>query len=188
MTWADEQTIREIYLKPFELGVKKAGIDISYIKDDKGTWDTKAITGATGVMSAFNYIGNRWAGGDSSLLEKLLRDEWGFRGTVVTDACFYSYMDYPQMIRNGGDIPLRTIITPNLGDKSNPVLQHAMRRAAHNICYTKVNSNAVNGIKPNSTIHYGLAPWQLIYIILDIIGGIIILLLLIKIIRGRKNA
>ena len=41
-TWANEQSIREIYLKPFEMSVKQGG--------------------AGAVMSAFNYIGMEWAG------------------------------------------------------------------------------------------------------------------------------
>ncbi len=64
-TWSTEQAIREIYLKPFELSVKEGGADA--------------------VMSAFNYVGNRWAGACSELLNTVLRDEWGFKGFVLTD-------------------------------------------------------------------------------------------------------
>ena len=63
-TWSTEQAIREIYLKPFEMSVKDGD------------------TGA--VMSAFNYIGPVYAGASSNLLNNVLRDEWGFRGMVLT--------------------------------------------------------------------------------------------------------
>lgn len=77
-TWCDEQTMREIYLKPFEIAVKEGG--------------------ALGVMSCFNYIGTVWAGGSPALLRRLLREEWGFQGIVVTDACMYPHMDVVQML------------------------------------------------------------------------------------------
>ena len=64
-TWADEQAIREIYLKPFEMSVKEGG--------------------AQAVMSSFNYIGYTYAGASSNLLNTVLRDEWGFKGFVLTD-------------------------------------------------------------------------------------------------------
>lgn len=64
-TWSNEQAMREIYLKPFEMSVKEGG--------------------AQAVMSAFNYIGNTYAGGDAALLKTVLRDEWGFKGFVLTD-------------------------------------------------------------------------------------------------------
>ena len=79
-TWANEQSIREIYLKPFEMSVKEGG--------------------AKAVMSSFNYIGTQWAGGTSALCNTVLRDEWGFRGFVLTDYFgVYGYMDSDMGIR-----------------------------------------------------------------------------------------
>ncbi len=88
-TWCGEQAMRQLYLRPFELAVKEGG--------------------ALGVMSSFNYIGRTWAGGNSALLNDLLRKEWGFEGAVVTDACVYPYMDVVQMIRAGGSLSLDTL-------------------------------------------------------------------------------
>lgn len=74
---SNEQAIREVYCKPFEIAVKEGG--------------------AKGIMSAFNRLGKTWCGGTPELLVDLLRNEWGFDGMVITDAYTnltgYGYMD-----------------------------------------------------------------------------------------------
>ena len=119
-TWADEQAIREIYLKPFEMSVKEGG--------------------AQAVMSSFNYIGYTYAGASSNLLNTVLRDEWGFKGFVLTDySGGYGYQNGDQEIRNGNDSMLATTkITNHITDKSATSVK-AMRTAAHNILYTAAN-------------------------------------------------
>ena len=120
-TWTNEQAMREIYLKPFEMSVKEGG--------------------AQAVMSAFNYIGNTYAGGNNALLNTVLRDEWGFKGFVLTDYVGgYGYQNGDQEIRNGNDSMLATTkITNHITDKSATSVK-AMRTAAHNILYTAANS------------------------------------------------
>ena len=120
-TWTNEQAMREIYLKPFEMSVKEGG--------------------AQAVMSAFNYIGNTYAGGNNALLNTVLRDEWGFKGFVLTDYFGgYGYQNGDQEIRNGNDSMLAsTKITNHITDKSATSVK-AMRTAAHNILYTAANS------------------------------------------------
>ena len=120
-TWTNEQAMREIYLKPFEMSVKEGG--------------------AQAVMSAFNYIGNTYAGGNNVLLNTVLRDEWGFKGFVLTDYFGgYGYQNGDQEIRNGNDSMLATTkITNHITDKSATSVK-AMRTAAHNILYTAANS------------------------------------------------
>lgn len=119
-TWADEQSIREIYLKPFEMSVKEGG--------------------AQAVMSSFNYIGYTYAGASNNLLNTVLRDEWGFKGFVLTDYFGgYGYQNGDQEIRNGNDSMLATTkITNHITDKSATSVK-AMRTAAHNILYTTAN-------------------------------------------------
>ena len=120
-TWADEQAIREIYLKPFEMSVKEGG--------------------AQAVMSSFNYIGYTYAGASNDLLNTVLRDEWGFKGVVLTDYFGgYGYQNADQEIRNGNDSMLATTkVTNHITDKSATSVK-AMRTAAHNILYTAANS------------------------------------------------
>lgn len=121
MTWAPEQTIREIYLKPFEMSVKTGG--------------------AGAVMSSFNYIGNDWAGATSGVQNTILRDEWGFRGMVLSDYFGgFGYMQADRAIRGGTDIMLATTDTTNhITDKSATSVK-AMRNATHNILYTAANN------------------------------------------------
>ena len=63
--WNTEQALREIYLKPFEIAIKKYH--------------------CTGLMSSFNRIGATWTGSNYSLMTKLLRGEWGYKGVVISD-------------------------------------------------------------------------------------------------------
>lgn len=119
-TWTNEQSIRETYLKPFEMSVKEGG--------------------AQAVMSSFNYIGNTYAGADSALLQTVLRGEWGFKGFVLTDYFGgYGYQNADQEVRAGNDSMLATTkITNHITDKSATSVK-AMRQAAHNILYTAAN-------------------------------------------------
>ena len=120
-TWSNEQAIREIYLKPFEMSVK--------------------IGGTNAVMSAFNYIGTTYAGAHPSLQQTVLRDEWGFRGAVLTDYFGgYGYQNGDQLVRAGNDAMLATFESSNHVTVRSASGVQALRTAAHNILYTAVNS------------------------------------------------
>ena len=124
-TWTNEQAIREIYLKPFEMCVKEAN--------------------CLAVMSSFNYIGNRWAGGTKELQKTVLRDEWGFLGFVETDYFgVYGYMSADQGIRNGSDLMLVNYATAtnDVRFRDTNGAKQAMRDSAKNILYVVANSRA----------------------------------------------
>lgn len=124
LTWSTEQAIRETYLKAFEQVVK---------------------TGKShAVMTAFNFIGNRWCGANSALLNKVLRGEWGFRGLVNTDAYSVGFMNGTEAIANGNDMMLSTngAMNSKVTDTKNPATVRALRTASHNILYTVANSAA----------------------------------------------
>ena len=149
LTWANEQSMRETYFKPFEMCVNTGK--------------------ATAVMSAFNRIGTVWAGGDYRLLTSLLRDEWGFRGMVITDFNVNAYMDADQMIRAGGDLNL-------IGDKAPQKVSTAtgiaaVRRAAKNILYTVANSNAMNGHGKGVVWGYVMPVWVIWVIVICVAFG-----------------
>lgn len=153
VTWANEQSMREIYFLPFEMVVKDGG--------------------TTAMMSSFNRIGTTWAGSSYALLTELLRDEWGFRGMVITDYNLKDYMHTDRMIRAGGDI--------NLSGGKEPLSQTsdtditAIRRAAKNILYTTANSCAMNGYGEGIVWGY-TTPWW-IYAITALDAFVILLTL-----------
>lgn len=121
ITWADEQTMREVYFKPFELCVK--------------------VGETMGIMSSLNRFGPRWAGGSYELLTNVLRDEWGFRGNVVTDS-FASWSNADIMIRAGGSLALGYGTLH--GSKDSATTVNCLRNCAHDILYTHANSMALN--------------------------------------------
>ena len=147
-TWATEQSIREIYLKPFEIAIKEGGADA--------------------VMSAFNYIGTVPAQAMPELLNTVLRDEWGFRGFVLTDYYgVYGYQDADRMIRGGNDCMLVAYDagTNYVTDTTSATSVIAMRQAVKNIMYTTVNSRAYDP----ANLSGGLQSWQIAAIVIDII-------------------
>ena len=99
------------------------------------------IGGTNAVMSAFNYIGTTYAGAHPSLQQTVLRDEWGFRGAVLTDYFGgYGYQNADQLIRNGNDFMLATTDITNHVTDDSATSVIAMRTAAHNILYMAANS------------------------------------------------
>jgi beta-glucosidase len=143
-TWSNEQAIREIYLRGFEIAVKEAG--------------------AHAVMSSYNRIGNTWPGASKALLTGVLRDEWGFEGMVISDWVLAPYMNAEQGIHAGNDLMLNTLGS-TVNDTSNAGKQ-AMRKACHNILYTVVNSNAME------IDYYGPTPyWLYIMIAVDVLAA-----------------
>ena len=160
MTWADEQTVREIYLRPFEICVKEGN--------------------AEAVMSAFNHYGITPASASNEVLNQILRDEWGFKGMVLTDyfgAGGYGYMNADRGIRNGNDFCLTAIDAGYnyVKDKSATSVK-ALRKASHNILYTTVNSRAY----APENLNLGMMGWQIATIIIDIICIVIAVLLAMK--------
>ncbi len=133
-TWLTEQAMREIYLKPFEIVVKDGH--------------------ANAMMSSFNNIGAIWAGGCKALLTDILRTEWGFAGSVITDyadGTSTGWMSIDQGIRAGNDIWLHGRWdgngTPggNYGyyydiNFGNATTANYMRQAAKNVLFTYCNA------------------------------------------------
>ena len=122
-TWITEQNLRETYLKPFEICVKEGG--------------------ANAMMSAFNRVGGTWAGASYPLLEKILRVEWGFKGTIVTDwSQGDDYMHPTQGLLAGNDIWLNPATIINAINRSDPTVLTRARNSAKNVLYTYCNTYA----------------------------------------------
>ena len=146
-TWLNEQSLREIYLKSFEIAFKNGN------------------PGAT--MVAFNNIGIEPAEACSALLNTVLRGEWGFRGFAETDYFGgYGYQDADRMIRNGCDLMLATYSTPEstVTDQTSATSLNAMRTASKNILYTVVNSRAYD-----KAVNTGLPTWVKILYGVDVL-------------------
>ena len=172
-TWMTEQALREIYLKPFEIVAKTAKTTIKYISDSNGTVATKEMPACTGVMSSFNYVGTTWSGGNDALMGTVLRDEFGFRGVVISDFNIYQYMDANQGLRAGTDLQhtWASIASTHL-DTSSATGRIAIRNAVHNLVYTFANSGAMQNVAPGSIVWYEMSPWRIWLICLDVVLGL----------------
>ncbi|MBO5328807.1 MAG: fibronectin type III-like domain-contianing protein [Clostridia bacterium] len=145
-TWANEQSIREIYLPAFEYVVKEGN--------------------CTGLMSAFNRIGTKWTGAHKGLLTEVLRDEWDFKGFVISDCAWIAYMGVVDGLMAGNDCILDTIMDDAVAveqynkARTNPTIAKAMRESVHRVLYVIANSNAMNGISSNTKIYEVKEWWQ----------------------------
>lgn len=128
VTWANEQSMRELYAKPFEIAVKLGKVQA--------------------VMSSFNCIGETRARYSWATLTGMLRNEWGFEGFVVTDwANGGSRAETDLMIRAGNDLRLGDGPGVSNSEAANtPTHERAIRNAVKNIMFTVCNSNAMNGV------------------------------------------
>ena len=150
-TWMNEQSARELYLKPFEMCMKVGDIDLNYLKQKAdGTYEnaTRKIRACQGMMTAFNRIGSTWVGGSWELLSGIVRGEWGFDGWIITDnADTGVFMDAEQMIEAGGDAKLTTQDQSSMWsfDSGDAVSYRYARESLHHLLYTMANGHSMNG-------------------------------------------
>lgn len=157
LTYSDEQAIREIYLKPFEICVKNF----------EGS--------SMAVMSSFNFIGDRWTGANPNLLNNVLRDEWGYRGMVLTDwNGSYGYQNTDDCVRNGNDAMLGFASKDSnaITNTSSATLVKAMRQACKNILYTIVNSGNYTVPDPDAGKMQNMTK---LFIEIDCAAGVVII-------------
>ena len=174
--WATEQTIRELYLKAFEIAVKGAVKTIRYISDDQGTVSTKTMRACDCMMSSgWSGIGGLFSAYDYNLMTAVLRNEWGFQGFVITD---YDMGNAPhddiavnRMVRAGvaqhmADMTLNPGTYTEL-DTATGVA--ALRKAVKDTLYTMANSAQLNGAVPGSKAYYKISPWRMGVIAVDVV-------------------
>ena len=148
-TWLTEQSLREIYMKPFERTVK-----------DENT---------LAIMSSFNRIGRCWTGGSYALITEVLRNEWGFKGTVICDfASGQSHMSIEQQLYAGADLWLDTIAPTKFFDSSDAMDVYVMQESMKHVLYTIANSNALNGLGSTAVVTTKMAYWRICLIAADI--------------------
>lgn len=170
-TYCTEQALRELYLKPFEMGVKGSGNvnhSAAAVADQ-----LEKFTGTTGIMSSFNRIGSRWTGGDYRLMTQILRDEWGFRGLVISDyKTDNKVMNSRQMLYAGNDLILASLPDLLWTDCSFDSAQdmQVLRNAAHNILYTVAGSNSMNV----DIVGYSTESWVLALFAVDAVAALLL--------------
>lgn len=177
-TWANEQSIREIYLRGFQLAIEKGGADC--------------------VMTGFNRLGLKWTG-HQGFCNTVLRAEFGMMGFAVSDY-YDGYMTLAPAIIAGNDLPDGP--TPNRDtagqldqfldeSKNYGELAWAIRESTHRILYTVAQSNAMNG-KPAGTKIIPVTPyWQPMVdnaqMISGAVFGLCLVVLIIKLLINRKK-
>ena len=170
--WSNEQAIREIYLKPFEISVKQGG--------------------ANAVMVSWSFLGDKWTGESSNLMKTVLRDEWGFRGMALTDFFRnngHGFMNADAALANGVDAMLSTFNGEenNVANPEHPTSVLQMRNACKNVMYTVVSSWAYDG-KHKET---GMENWKKAAIGIDVVIVLFMAGMEVLVFRGykkRKNA
>ena len=158
--WSNEQAMREIYLKAFEIVVKEGNNH--------------------GLMSSYNRIGTVWSGGCKELLTNVLRGEWGFEGAVATDYANAKLLNADQALMAGGDLMLSTT-GATLSDKVTGSIegQQKLRQASKNVLYMVVNSRAYT-----NPVEMGFPYWILAQVALNIV---LMLLVVLRIFKKKKK-
>ena len=159
-TWLHEQAAREIYLLPFEMCMKAGDVDLAYLKETPDGYENavKKIRACQAVMTGFNRVGHTWVGGSYALITGIVRNEWDFKGLIITDnANTGVFMDGYQMIEAGADIKLTNLPESarfdfNSRDKAH---YYYAREAMHRLLYTVANSKVMNGAMPGVTYKKG---------------------------------
>ena len=175
--WLTEQALREIYLRPFEIVVKHAVMTVNCLEN--GIPSSREMRAATMIMTSDNAIGTEWTTTSPELLTLLLRDEWGFRGTVISDMhTNISANTIGRMLYAGCDLLMTTSSggSANAEDYAAAAGQQRIRRAVKNLCYTLANTNLMQGLTPDETLIRAVSPWMFW---LYIINGITVVMLLI---------
>ena len=166
--WSNEQTIREIYLKPFEISVKQGG--------------------ANAVMVSWSFLGDKWTGESSNLMNTVLRDEWGFRGMALTDFFRnngHGFMNADAALANGVDAMLSTFNGEenNVANPEHPTAVLQMRNACKNVMYTVVSSWAYDGEHEET----GMENWKKAGIGINIVIALFMAGMEVLVIRGYKK-
>ena len=143
-TYANEQAIREIYLKPFEGALTKGH--------------------GLGLQTSYNRIGARYAAVDEPLMNNVIREEWGYQGFIIDDPLTGnnsdSYANGPAMLHAGTDVFCldgargsqlkQWILNNNDGvllrdlQRANKYFMYAMSRSSLRGYYSNGNGNSDN--------------------------------------------
>ena len=180
-TWADEQTIRELYLEPFRIAVTEGG--------------------AKNVMNSFARFGATWSGAHEGLMTNVLRGEWGMDGFALTDFSGNSAFAAYGITMKSFDVAWGLLAGTDSWDSSaeqwttdlltlyqgDPDITQAMRQASHRILYTVANSNAMNGFTADTHIVAVTPWWQIALIALDVVLGVVTVVFIVKLVLAVRK-
>lgn len=189
--WATEQAIREIYLKVGEIAIKEARKTIKYVADENGTIKEKTMRAADGIMAGDCAPGGEYTAYNYNLMTEIVRNEWGFRGFVVTDMHISQENDIDRMVRAGCDLQMSLVFfnCSEYKDYNSASGQWALRNAVKNYCYAIVNSNAMQGAAPGAIITYGMSPWAIWLTVANVVVyGFSVAVVVFLVLRGRKES
>ncbi len=187
-TWLTEQALREIYLKPFELAVKEGG--------------------SNALMTSMNRIGAVWIGASRALCTDIVRNEWGFKGTLVTDwlDSGTDYMPAYKGIWAGNDIWLNNAENNRIFADSkyndNAAFVTLAQKVARDVMFTYVDTlqaknayiEATGGtvtpptVNDNGGTQYNYSWMTYVVIIEVVLGGALIawgVLVVLKILKNK---
>ena len=168
--WCNEQAMRELYFKPFEISVKTGK--------------------ANGVMDSQTRIGYRYCKGNYQLLTEVLREEWGFQGVVVTDYTSDGGLTGEMCLAGGTDLMLSGTAL-KLPDTSLAKVRNALQESAHRTAYVVGNSNLMVGLLGNEAYSAGIPVYIILMIVVDVVGVLAIAAVetytVIRFVKSRKE-
>ncbi len=181
-TFLTEQTLRETYLKPFELMIKRGG--------------------GNALMTAMNRLGRVWTGANYALVTGIARGEWGFEGTIVTDwmNSEETYMPPYRGIWAGNDIWLTNGLTAPAFDplKNNPIAAKLSENVAHDVLWTLVDTfNAEADYDPSAELDFDRGAtynltwvWYVVLVEVALAAGVAVMafFLIRTILRNKKSS
>lgn len=173
--WCNEQAVREVFIRPFELAVREG----------------KTLA----LMSSYNRTGVLWSGGNYNLLTNITRGEWGFEGVIFSDAWSSSKvgaMNYIDGLMAGNDIEFTSGSMASLSKwlDSNTVKMRLRESAKHTL-YAMSHSNAMNSLQSDSEIIHLTPWWQYVIVAIDVVSILLVAgcatMLLISVFKYRKE-
>ncbi len=188
--YATEQSMREMYLRGFEITTKTAECTEQVYDSETGKQKTVTIKAAGAYMTSMTFVGPKFTGASYDLLTTVLRREWGYEGFVITDFTSGTNKSKDCGYQIGNDLWMG-MRTTQLNDLDTATAQWSARRAIKNIAYTVVNSAAYNGIAPGAYAYYDMSPWRIGLIVADVIAGVLaaagIVWIVLRTLDEKKN-
>lgn len=169
MTWANEQSIREIYCLPYEISVKEAN--------------------CMGIMASLNRIGMSW--GHYGLYNNIVRDEWGFDGYLITDGVGPGFADLynPPSLCLASKVAMLTrddrvdeatyTVVEGTGATDTLYGQYMLRESMHRLLYQMVATGNDSGATSAATLAVSSNndSWKIGWIAMNVVLVLIVVLI-----------